>query len=95
MCHFPFQLLKESQFTKSFKRESNSSVVVEEVPCSGNNVFVDNVDSSGSVDNTRLSVKRKKGHKRVGSKSRTVVIADIEDSQVEESAVESGSKNIL
>ena len=74
------------------QRESNSYVIVEDLPSSGDSTAVDNVETSNSVDSTRLSVKKKKGHKRVASKERNAIIADIMDgSETEPDIVENKS----
>ena len=78
---------------------SNSNIIIEESPSPANGTLVDTIDSSESMDGSRLSVKssgsRKKGHKRVPSKERVAVIADIVDGTEQEPLPESNNSNFL
>ena len=66
--------MKNSHHRSVVQRESNSYIIVDDLPSSG-----ENNQTFDSVDSTRLSVKKKKGHKRRASKERNVIIADIMD----------------
>ena len=71
---FPFQFLKSSHHKSVTQRESNSYIIVDDLPSTG-----ENNQTTDIVDSSRLSIKKKKGHRRMASKERNAIIADIMD----------------